>query len=209
MLLLQIFAGLQLPGAVRAVHYPGAPGNCQRVSPYLGECRSLGLREAVSGWHLWSEGEGGVRLLIPWLREWLAVLCSLTWWLPLSGLHPLLYSRCWESSRLYARAYDGPRGEPLLLRIKTANTTPGVMGVFPLTGSTLEGHSDRQPTTSYVTWSGLQRLGWLGGGGWDEEKKNPDSSLGQQGRIDLGFQSLWKTWKKPLPSGILLRSIQV
>lgn len=171
MLLLQIFAGLQLPGAVRAVHYPGAPGNCQRVSPYLGECWSLGLREAVSGWHLWSEGEGGVRLLIPWLREWLAVLCSLTWWLPLSGLHPLLYSRCWESSRLYARAYDGPRGEPLLLRIKTANTTPGVMGVFPLTGSTLEGHSDRPPTTSMSPGQGYRGWdGWEGEGGMRRRK---------------------------------------
>ena len=47
MLLLQIFARLQLPGAVRAVYYPGAPGTCQRVSPHLGECWSLGRREAV------------------------------------------------------------------------------------------------------------------------------------------------------------------
>lgn len=38
MLQLQIFASLQLSGAVRAVHYPGAPGTCQRVSPHLGEC---------------------------------------------------------------------------------------------------------------------------------------------------------------------------
>lgn len=38
---LQIFASLQLPGAVCAVHHPGAPGTCQRMSPYLGECWEL------------------------------------------------------------------------------------------------------------------------------------------------------------------------
>lgn len=46
---------------------------------------------------------------MPWLRKWLSVLFSLSWWLPLSGLHPLLYSRCQGVACLYVRAYDGPR----------------------------------------------------------------------------------------------------
>lgn len=49
MLQLQIFASLQLPGAVCAVHHPGAPGTCQRVSPYLGECWEFPLRFSFKG----------------------------------------------------------------------------------------------------------------------------------------------------------------